>query len=84
MHLMIFQVLECNQQQAQQLAGQMQKNSSGISFGELWKAIQQDRPQGMTDMMRNFVRLAGQGPQGGGMGMQGGMNGGGGGTLLLL
>jgi hypothetical protein len=93
MQQMLRRVLGCNPQQAQQMVRQMYggggqrgvvdvDGDGQISFDELWNAIQQDRPQGMTEMMRNFVRLAGQGPQGGGMGMQGGMNGGGGGTLL--
>jgi hypothetical protein len=94
MYLLVKDVLRCTEPQAQQMVRQMfgmggqramidQNGDGQISFPELWTAIQNDRPQGLQQMLISFVQAGltnGGGGMGGGMGggnMGGGMMGGG-------
>jgi hypothetical protein len=93
MYLLVKDVLRCTEPQAQQMVRQMfgmggqramidQNGDGQISFPELWTAIQNDRPQGLQQMLISFVQAGltnGGGGMGGGMGggnMGGGMGGG--------
>ena len=83
MYLLVKDVLRCTEPQAQQMVRQMfgmggqramidQNGDGQISFPELWTAIQNDRPQGLQQMLISFVQA---GLTNGGGGMGGGMGG---------